>query len=651
MPAYRGIPGVKTDESDGMEPLAARAGPAKAPAQAVGPEVEISPPLQAVLDSLRDPALVLLDAQGVVRSWSAAAERMLGWSAAQVIGRHISELGEPEDREEAERFMGRAAAMGRAEREGWLQRADGTLLWTELSLAALRADGGELIGFARLMRDATASRRATIEVAEGAARMKAVLDAVIDGILVIDENGTILSVNPAVQKIFGYPMGELVGRNVKVLMPQPYRAEHDGYLEAYRTTGIRRIIGIGREVVGRRSDGSTFPIDLSVSEVELGERRLFTGIVRDITARKRDEAAVRESEARLSAVVETAVDGILTIDEQGIVGTMNPAAERLFGYAAVEVVGRNISLLMPNPYRDEHDGYLDHYRRTGERRIIGIGREVKGRRKDGTVFPIELAVSETVLGERRFFTGIVRDITERKGAEESLARQAQELERSNAELQQFAYAASHDLQEPLRMITSYVQLLERRYGERLGSEGEQFVGYVVEGARRMGQLIDDLLRYSRVETGSEPAQEVEAGDVLMSVLGLLAPAIREAGAEVHFSELPHLRLSRVHLEQLFQNLVTNAIKFRAAEPPRIEISAARHGAMWQIAVADNGIGIAPEYFEKIFAMFHRLHTREQYPGTGVGLAICKKIVERYGGRIWVESAPGRGATFRFELPA
>ena len=638
------------DESEGMGPLPARAGAAKAPAQAVGPEVESGPPLQVVLDSLRDPALVLLDAQGVVRSWSAAAERMLGWSAAQVVGRHISEFGEPVDRQEVERFMGRTAAQGWAERQGWQPRADGTLLWTELSMAALRADGGELIGFAHLMRDATESRRATLEVAEGAARMKAVLDGVIDGILVIDENGTILSVNPAVQRIFGYPMAELVGRNVKILMPAPYRAEHDGYLEAYRTTGIRRIIGIGREVVGRRSDGSTFPIDLSVSEVELGERCLFTGIVRDITARKRDEAAVRESEARLRAVVETAVDGILTIDEQGIVGTMNPAAERLFGYAEAEVVGRNISLLMPNPYRDEHDGYLDHYRQTGERRIIGIGREVQGRRRNGTIFPIELAVSETVLGERRFFTGIVRDISERKRAEDSLASQAQELERSNAELQQFAYAASHDLQEPLRMITSYVQLLERRYGERLGSEGEQFVGYVVEGARRMGQLIDDLLRYSRVEAGTEPSQEVEAGDVLMSVLGLLAPTIREAGAEVRFSELPRLRISRVHLEQLFQNLVANAIKFRGSDPPRIEVSARSSGAMWQIAVADNGIGIAPEYFEKIFAMFHRLHTREQYPGTGVGLAICKKIVERYGGRIWVESEPGRGSTFKLELP-
>jgi two-component system sensor kinase FixL len=641
---------METEEGESMEPPAARAWPARGSARGAGPEVGFAPPLQVVLDSLRQPALALLDAQGIVRHWSAAGERMLGWSTGQVVGRHVAELGQPEDREELERFLQRAAAQGWVEREGWLSRADGTLLWTELSLAALRAAGGELIGFARLMRDATESRRATLEVTEGAARMKAVLDAVIDGILVIDEQGTILSVNPAVQRIFSYPIAELVGRNVKILMPEPYRAEHDGYLDAYRTTGVRRIIGIGREVVGRRSDGSTFPIDLSVSEVVLGDRRLFTGIVRDITARKRDEAAVRESEARLRAVVETAVDGILTIDERGIVGTMNPAAERMFGYAEAEVVGGNISLLMPNPYRDEHDGYLEHYRRTGERRIIGIGREVQGRRKDGRIFPIELAVSETVLGERRFFTGIVRDITERKRAEESLARQAQELERSNAELQQFAYAASHDLQEPLRMITSYVQLLERRYGRRLGAEGELFVGYVIEGARRMGQLIDDLLRYSRVEAGAEPEQELESGDVLMSVLGLLAPAIREAGAEIHFSDLPRLRASRVHVEQLFQNLVANAIKFRGSDPPRIEVSARRAGPAWQVAVADNGIGIAPEYSERIFAMFQRLHTREQYPGTGVGLAICKKIVERYGGRIWVESELGRGSTFKFELP-
>jgi two-component system sensor kinase FixL len=249
-------------------------------------------------------------------------------------------------------------------------------------------------------------------ISDSEARTKAVLATAVDAIITIDERGIIESVNPASEKLFGYPAAEMIGTNINTLMPPPYKEGHDGYLRNYIRTGDKQIIGIGREVVGLRKNGTTFPMDLAVSEVLLEGRRLFTGIVRDITERKRAENALLDSEARTRAVLAAAVDAIITIDEAGKIDSVNPATERLFGYKASELAGQNVNILMPAPYHAEHDGYLRNYTTTGQKKIIGIGREVVGKRKDNTTFPMDLAVSEVLLEGRRLFTGIVRDITE-----------------------------------------------------------------------------------------------------------------------------------------------------------------------------------------------------------------------------------------------
>src|SRR5581483_10965610 len=249
---------------------------------------------------------------------------------------------------------------------------------------------------------------------QGDALYRAVVDTAVDAIVVIDSRGTIRSVNRAAEKIFGYRPNELVGRNVNMLMPEPYAAAHDSYLANYRRTGIKKIIGIGREVSGRRKDGSVFPMDLSVGETRDGDETIFVGIIRDITERKAAENALRESELRWRSIVETVPDAIIVIDAQGTVQTFSPAAERLFGYPADEVIGRNVKMLMPAPYREAHDDYLARYLRTRERRIIGIGRIVVGQRKDGETFPMQLAVGEFAAPGGSFFTGFVRDLTERR---------------------------------------------------------------------------------------------------------------------------------------------------------------------------------------------------------------------------------------------
>jgi PAS domain S-box-containing protein len=357
-----------------------------------------------------------------------------------------------------------------------------------------------------------------------------------------------------------------------------------------------------------------------------------------------------EAEERMRSVVNHVVDGIITIDEHGTVESFNPAAERIFGYAAEEVVGQNINLLMPEPFHSQHDGHLADYLRTGQARIIGIEREVVGRQKDGSTFPMDLAVSEFHLGQRRCFTGIVRNISERRRAESELRESAQDLARSNLDLEQFAYVASHDLQEPLRAVAGCVQVLKKRYQGQLDARADELIAHTVAGVSRMQALIDDLLSYSRVGTQGKAFEPCDCNAILGQALENLEAAVAETGAAVSHDPLPVVNADDAQLTQLLQNLVSNAIKFRSPEPPRIHVSVSRDEGQWVFSVKDNGIGMEPEYFERIFVIFQRLHTRTEYPGTGIGLAICKKIVERHGGRIFVESKLGQGSTFFFTLP-
>ncbi len=250
---------------------------------------------------------------------------------------------------------------------------------------------------------------------------------------------------------------------------------------------------------------------------------------------------------------------------------------------------------------------------------------------------------------KMFIHRIVRDITPLKQAEANLARTIEALKRSNAELERFAYVASHDLQEPLRMVGSFVQLLAQRYRDKLDADANKFINIAVDSAARMQTLINDLLRFSRVATRGQPFENVDSKNVLVQVLKDLSVSIQESNAKISIGTLPTVHADPVQLGQVFQNLISNAIKFRRSEIPEIQVDAHRDKEEWIFSVKDNGIGIDPKYFDKIFIIFRRLHSREKYPGTGIGLATCKKIVERHGGRIWVESEPGKGSTFYFSL--
>ncbi len=361
--------------------------------------------------------------------------------------------------------------------------------------------------------------------------------------------------------------------------------------------------------------------------------------------------SLEHSEERFRSVVQTANDAIVCIDDRGRVVLWNRGAEHLFGYSSEEVTGRTLDFTMPERFRKAHADAISRALSQKQSSDFGGTRIVAGLRKDSTEFPAELSIAAWESKNGIFLTVIVRDITERIQAEEALRETMRELERSNAELQQFAYVASHDLQEPLRMISSYVHLLERRYKGKLGSDADDYIFFAVDGAQRMQKMITDLLTYARVGTRGKPFEPVDCVKILQEILTNLNISIKETDARITNDPLPAVMGDATQLAQLFQNLIDNALKFRAEASPEIHISAQQNDAAWLFSVTDNGIGIESQYKDRIFLIFQRLHGVGEYPGTGIGLAVCKKIVERHGGRIWVESEYGKGTTFFFTIDA
>jgi PAS domain S-box-containing protein len=363
-----------------------------------------------------------------------------------------------------------------------------------------------------------------------------------------------------------------------------------------------------------------------------------------------DESAA-EIEIPFRQLLDAAPDAMVISDQAGHIILVNAMTEQMLGYSRRELIGQSIEILVPGQHRQHHTQYRREYYAHPQTRPMGEGRELYAVRKDGSMFPAEISLSPMEAADRLLVTSAIRDITERKRVQQALEKQAQELARSNAELEQFAYVASHDLQEPLRMVSSYAQLLLRRYQGQLDSEADEFIEFMVGGATRMQELINDLLAYSRVGTQGKIFKTIDCNQVLKQVLDSLRATIEATQARIIIDPLPVLTADPAQLVQLFQNLLSNALKFHGQAPPDIRISATEEAGKTLFLVADNGIGIDPQYAERIFLLFQRLHTTREYPGTGIGLAICKKIVELHGGRIWIESKPGEGTIFYFTIPS
>lgn len=361
-----------------------------------------------------------------------------------------------------------------------------------------------------------------------------------------------------------------------------------------------------------------------------------------------------EQASRLKAIIDTAIDGIITIDEGGIIETVNPAAATLFEYDIQELIGQNISILMPEPDRSRHDQYISAYLQSGHAKIIGIGREVKGQKKNGEVFPFRLAISEVnMTSGPRIFTGIIHDLTKQKEDELRLLKYAKELERSNRELEEFAYVSSHDLQEPLRKIQAFGSRIEEMEAKHLTPKGQDYLSRMLSASMRMQGLINDLLSFSRVSAKSKAFKSLDLNEVMNGVISDLEILIQETNAQITVKPLPAIEADPTQMRQLFQNLISNAIKFRGEAPPQIlidlqEQAGSEKDEVVTIAFADNGIGFDEKYLDRIFQIFQRLEGRK-FDGSGIGLAICRRIADRHGGTITATSSPGQGATFYVTL--
>jgi len=470
-----------------------------------------------------------------------------------------------------------------------------------------------------------------------AERLSAIINTTVDGIIVIDGRGIVESLNPAAERLFGYAESEVAGRNVSMLMPSPFHEEHDQYLERYQATGRAAIIGTGRQVRGKRKDGSVFPLHLSVGEMFIEGERKFTGVLHDLTLRVELEDRLRASDAKWRAIIDSAIDGIIVIDSRGAIEAFNHAAARMFGYEEDEVIGKNVKVLMPAPYHSQHDGYLSRYLTTGEPKIIGSGRDVTGLRKDGSTFPLHLSVGETLIEGERRFTGILHDLTSRVALEERLREQS-----ALAKLGEMAAVIAHEVKNPLAGIRGVVQVI----GGRLpaGSKDAPMMKEIIARIDSLDGMMKDLLLFAR------PPQPRRSPTDLVPLLRMTVGLLKrdhdadDVNIEVSGSA-PLVQADSAMLTMIVQNLLLNGVHAMHGRG-RIRVGVDSNDKWCRIAIADNGPGIPIEIRDKIFIPFFTTKSR----GTGLGLPTSKRFIEAHNGNISIDCPPEGGTTVTIQLP-
>jgi PAS domain S-box-containing protein len=535
------------------------------------------------------------------------------------------------------------------------QTPQGKINWVVGNAVAIHNDAGIVNGYFGTVTNINAAKQAEtiqqqadIELRRSEQKFRAIFDSMFQFIGLLTPEGIVTEANQTALAVVAAERADVIG---KPFWETPWW-NHSPPLQAQLKQAIAR--AAQGELVRFEAEHLLANGDLAIVDFSLKPAYDETGAVvmlipegREITQNKRIEVALRDSEQRLQAILDNSTAIIFMKDTQGRYLMINHRYEVLFHLDRDEIKGKTDHDIFPKAIADAFQA--------NDREVMAAGtaleKEEVAPLEDGlhTYISLKFPLFDPE-GNVYAVCGMSTDISDRKAAEVELQRQQEELARSNADLQQFAYVASHDLQEPLRMIISYLELLERRYGGQLDARADQFIGFAVDGAARMQALINDLLNYSRVGTREQPFVPVDCEQVLHNVLRNLQVAIADSQAVITHSPLPQVQADVTQITQLFQNLIGNAIKFRSEDPPQIQIEVEQTDEHWLFSVRDNGIGIEEQYLDRIFVIFKRLHSRIDYPGTGMGLAICKKIVERHGGNLWVESVPSEGSTFYFTLP-
>ncbi len=521
----------------------------------------------------------------------------------------------------------------------------------------LRDEKDNVSAILEISSDITERKKAELALAESEAKLRITFATMVDGIVLTGLDERVTDCNEAILRLTQRSREEIIGKPfLDIFVAPEFRSQ---ILETMPELLEKGAVRTYSKLLRKNGESVDLEANVSVIKDAAGQPTAFLTVTRDVTERKKAELALAESEAKLSITFATMADGIVIVGLDGRVTDCNEAILRLTQRSREEIIGKPSADLFAPEFRSQ----IPNARKF----LVGaiLARTEHGRREKGTVrtdsqllrkngksvdIEANISVIEDAAGQPAALLVVARDVSERKQMEQQLDNTLADLKRSNAELEQFAYIASHDLQEPLRMITSYIQIIEEDYKGKLDADADQYITFTVEGAKRMQMVIDDLLAYSRVGMRGEPFTPTSMSSVLSKAIANLEVAIEESHAVVTHDQLPTVLGDESQLIQLFQNLVGNAIKFRGDGAPIIHVGVEETPEDWVFSVRDNGVGIDMKYAERIFTIFQRLHAREEYPGTGIGLAVVKKIVERHGGRIWVESTPAKGSTFYFTLP-
>lgn len=563
----------------------------------------------------------------------------IGRSEGQVVGLTAADLTSPAlaeiyDNQNAEVWAERRPLSHDAR----VLRADGIYRQVRFHRSILNADNGDAVGVISIMQDVTEERQAISALAASEARFARLAELTSEGV-VLHAYGDILDVNEALIRMIGRSRDQLVGQHYSVLLGADGRERAREHVDTRSTAAYRADL--------MRADGTSFPAEIRGHGVTFDDREIRVSTITDITERLVAEQATRERELLYRQMFENNRVVKLLIDPaNGQIVDANAAAAQFYGWSIDQLRLMNITHINALP-ADKLKAEMAKAQ-SEERNFFRF----RHRTADGSIHRVEVFSGPCTFHGRALLHSIIIDVTEQERVLAKLRRQSDALEQSNADLQQFAYVASHDLQEPLRTVVSYLQLLQRRYRGQMDADADEFIGFAVDGAKRMGDLIQDLLKYSRVDAQGHELEPVECDRVMISVQANLHFLLEAMDARVEVAgPLPTVIGDAPQLSSVFQNLIGNAVKYRHSErSPVIRIDAAAGEAgEWVFSVADNGIGIAPEYHDRIFKIFQRLHSQGQYPGTGIGLALVRRIITRHGGRIWVEPQDGEGTTFRFTL--
>jgi len=591
-----------------------------------------------------------------------AFTRMTGYTEAEVIGKTPRMLQGPDtDLQELYRLKNALKKWEPCEIEVLNYKKNGEPFWNNFAVAPVANEKGWYTHWVAIERDATERRKTDALIRDSEEKRRLIMNAALDAIVCIDTDGIVTFWNPQAEEIFGWKQDEAMGKRLSsIIIPEAYRAMHDHGMEQYKMSGEGPALNTLLELSAINRDGVTFPIELTILPIQQHNDSFFCAFIRDITERKKAETATRRSNERYELVAKATSDAIWDWDMRtGVVVRSGDGLQKLFGYDTLSASG-------DNDFWRKHV-HPDDLQRVVERREIMLQTttnqfwedEYRFEKRDGSYAYVydRGYVIRNKEGKAIRMIGSTQDISALKRSEQQLLelntvleKRASELARSNNELERFAYVASHDLQEPLRMVSSFLQLLDRQYSTKLDDKAREYINYAVGGAERMKRLILDLLSYSRVATVAEPFQAVNMEAVVQHVVQIFESRFEKERITLTIGRLPVVQGSASQLQQLLQNLVGNAIKYKSERPPHIEIGCSEEVGRYVFFVKDNGIGINQKYFEKIFVVFQRLHPVNSYSGTGIGLAICKKIIERHHGEIWVESEEGKGSCFFFSIP-